>query len=493
MTDIGFSQFQKISQEQILSPQILQALKILQVPSLELGREIADELAKNPLLEEVPGTDSVRDVLPSEPSADADESGNAEDVGSDALPMGADDAEADSDVFSEKENWADTESLPTGTNQPWTQADEERRNYLFDSLVEQESLPQLLESQIALADVDAGTEDLLKAIAQNIDERGFLDVPVSEIAAVRNVSVEQVEDALAVFQSFDPPGVGARDLRETFLIQLRRQGNVDSVAYRIVDTAYELFLGRKFPQIARQLDVSLTSVRTAIAEIAKLKRVPAEDFSNDENREISPDMTFFFDREKKVWDVRMENAYIPKLRISNVYKELLAQGKIPAKDRAYFSEKMRNGRFLINAIEQRQKTIEQIGRCIIDAQPEFLQGGPALLRPMKMSAVAAVVGVHETTVSRAVANKYAETPHGVFELRWFFNTGLATDDGDELANAGVRQVLKEIVDSEPPKKPFSDQRLVAELAERGIKIARRTITKYRAMMNIPPAHLRKKF
>lgn len=497
MPDIGFSQFQKISQEQILSPQILHALKILQVPSLELGREIADELAKNPLLEEVSGNDSVREALPTNSEPEGDEQiGGADDVGSDALPMtpdgdGADSAE--SDVFSEKENWADVEGLPAGTSQNWTQADEERRNFLFDSLVEQESLPQLLESQIALVDDADVSEACLKAIAQNIDERGFLDISLEALAESVGEPLEHVEKALSVFQTFDPPGVGARDLREAFLIQLRRQGKTDSVAYRIVDEAYELFLARKFPQIARMLDVSQVSVRAAISEIAKLKRVPAEDFSSDENREVTPDMTFFFDREKKVWDVRMENAYIPKLRISNVYKELMAQGKIPAKDRAYFAEKMRNGRFLINAIEQRQKTIEQIGRCIIDAQPEFLSGGPAMLRPMKMSAVAAVVGVHETTISRAVSNKYAETPHGVFELRWFFNTGLATDDGEELANAGVRQVLKEIVDAESPKKPLSDQRLVAELAERGIKIARRTITKYRAMLNIPPAHLRKKF
>lgn len=498
MPDAGFSQFQKISQEQILSPQVLHALKILQVPSIELGREISEEMAKNPLLEEVPDASRSREVqpLPSGGNDSRDDEAAGEDVGSDALPMrGGEDSEHDGseDVFAEKEEWADPASVPADASRAWTAQDAERRDFLFDSLVERESLPQLLESQIALSDASGVPAALLKAIAQNIDERGFLDVPVETLAAESGVPAAQMEKALAVFQTFDPPGVGARDLREAFLIQLKRQGREDSLAYRILDKDYKLFLARKFSVIADRFGASDSEIRAAILEISKLKRVPAGDFSADENREITPDVTFFFDKEKNAWDVRLENAYIPRLRISNVYKELIAQGKIPSKDRAYFSEKMRSGRFLINAIEQRQKTIEQIGRCIVEAQQDFLKNGPAQLRPMTMASVAAEIGVHETTVSRAVSGKYAATPHGVFEMRSFFNAGLATDDGEALANAGVREVLRKILDAEPPQKPLSDEKLVAELAARGIRIARRTIAKYRAMMNIPPAHLRKKF
>ncbi len=492
MPDLGFSQYQKISQEQVLSPQVLHALKILQVPAIELAREISDEMAKNPLLEEIPGTQQTGEILPSENDGTrSDEDFSGEDFGSDALNPPA---EKDEGEFSGDEKWDDEiDSGFAETQNSWTRDDEERRAYLFDSLVERESLPQLLESQIALCDEADVSTDLLKAIAQNIDERGFLDVSVNVLAEAQGVPVEDAERALRVFQTFDPPGIGARDLREVFLIQLRRQGRETSLAYRVLDADYELFLARKFPALARRYGVSAEGIRAAISEISKLKRVPAEDFSADENREVSPDMTFYFDREKHVWRVRMENAYVPKLRISGFYKTLIAQGKISGKDRAYFTEKMRAGRFLINAIEQRQKTIEQIGEYIVAAQHEFLERGPAYLRPMTMAAVAEEIGVHETTVSRAVSNKYAETPHGVFELRRFFNAGLETDDGEELANAGVREVLREILDAESPKKPLSDQKLVAELAARGIKIARRTITKYRAIMNIPPAHLRKKF
>ena len=495
MPDLGFSQFQKISQEQVLSPQVLHALKILQVPAIELAREISEELAKNPLLEEIPGTTRESEVLPSdtEGSREREEDDFSDvDVGSDALKMRADDVGGE---MPEDGGWADDGDFgfSGAASSSWSREDEERRAHLFDSLVERESLPQLLESQIALCDSSSVSQDLLKVIAQNIDERGFLDISTDALAQAHGVPAEEVEQALSIFQTFDPPGVGARDLREAFLIQLKRQGRETSLAYRILSSNYELFLARKFPVLARRMGVSADDVRTAITEISKLKRVPADDFSVDENREVSPDMTFYFDREKQTWLVRMENAYVPRLRISGFYKTLIAQGKIPEKDRSYFTEKMRSGRFLINAIEQRQRTMEQIGSYIVAVQKEFLERGPAYLRPMTMAAVATEIGVHETTVSRAVSNKYAETPHGVFELRSFFNAGLETDDGEELANAGVREVLREILDSESPKKPLSDQKLVAELAARGIKIARRTITKYRAIMNIPPAHLRKKF
>lgn len=492
MPDLEFSQFQKISQEQILSPQILHALKILQVPAIELAREISDEMAKNPLLEEIATPHRETETLPTaENNADESDSADA-DVANEA-PENSSEAAPEQDEFEAGEKWVDRdEPASPGNATSWTRDDEERRAHLFDSLVERESLPQLLESQIALHDDSTVSPQLLKAIAQNIDERGFWDGSLDTLAEAQSVSREDAERALAVFQTFDPPGIGARNLREAFLIQLRRQGRTGTLAYRILNEAYELFLARKFTVIARRLGVADGAVRVAIEEISKLKRVPADDFSPDENREIVPDMAFYFDKEKKRWLVRMENAYIPRLRISNFYKMLMAQGKIPEKDRAYFSEKMRSGRFLINAIEQRQRTIAQIGEYIVGVQREFLERGPAFLRPMTMAAIADEIGVHETTVSRAVSGKYADTPHGVFELRYFFNAGFETADGDELANAGVREVLREILDSESPKKPLSDQKLVAELAGKGIRIARRTITKYRAMMNIPPAHLRKK-
>lgn len=492
MSDLGFSQFQKISQEQILSPQVLHALKILQVPAIELEHEIAGELAKNPLLEEVPRGNEAQELLPTPPD-DREQSSENEDMGSEALmTLPGRETESEPDLFPDKEDWLDLAGS-SGGGTVWTQEDSERRNFLFDSLVEKESLPQILESQIALCEAKGVNESLLRAIVQNIDERGFWDSSIEALAQSQGVPIECAEQALRAFQSFDPPGVGARDVREAFLIQLRRKGNDNSLAFRIIDECYDLFLARKFPQISRKFDASAIQVRKAIAEISKLKRVPAEDFSADNNREVTPDLTFLFNRDEKKWEVRMENAYIPKLRISNVYKQLFAQGKIPSKDRAYFTEKMRAGRFLINAIEQRQKTIEQIAKCIVSNQNEFMEGGPAMLRPMTMAFVAAEIGVHETTVSRAVSGKYAETPHGVFELRWFFNTGLETEDGDAIANAGVREVLRKILETESPRKPLSDEKLVAELASQGIKIARRTVAKYRGIMNIPPAHLRKKF
>lgn len=481
MPDLGFFQSQKLSQEQTLSPQIIQALRILQTPSMELGREIADALAKNPLLEEIPDDkEKLHTALPEPPAG----------TPARAEPPAENVPESGEDAFA-KENWRD-DFLPAGT-QAWSRENAEKRDFLFDSLVQETSLPQLLESQIGLADVPAETAKLLNALVAHLDEKGFLDSLPAEIAAEQNVPESRLNAALELFQTFDPPGIGARDLRDLFKIQLRRLGRENTLAYKIITEAYELFINRKFAEIADKFYVPDAELREAIDEIGRLKRVPAKDFIADENREILPDLTFFFDKKRNAWSVRMNADYIPRLRIATVYKTMLAQGKIPAKDRTYVSEKMRDGRFLINAIEQRQNTIEAIGKSIVARQGEFLENGPAALKPLTMTELADEIGVHETTISRAVSEKYAETPWGIFELRRFFNAAIATHGGEAIANAGVREILKEIVDNEPATAPLSDERLVAALRARGIQIARRTIAKYRAMLNIPPAHMRRKF
>ena len=475
MPGLDLFQSQRLSQEQTLSPQIIQALRILQTPSMELEREVADALAKNPLLEEIGvPAERMRVALP-DPANSAPAEPKREDV------SGAENIERD--------DWREP-----ATHSTWSREDAEKRDFLFDSLAARPaSLPQFLESQIALADVSAETRELLGVLVEHLDEKGFLDAPPEEIAAARGISETRMAAAAELFRSFDPPGIGARDLREAFMVQLRRLGKENSLAYGILDSAYPLFIKRKFAEIVDKFGVSDSELRAAIEEISKLKRVPAQDFIDDENRVVSPDLKFYFDEKSRAWAVRMNSDYVPRLRISNVYKEMLAQGKIPAKDRAYISEKMRDGRMIINAIEQRQATIEAIANVLADVQRDFFENGPATMRPLTMTEVATKIGVHETTVSRAVSGKYAETPWGVFELRKFFNAAIATDDGDAMSNAGVREVLREILSSESETAPLSDEKIAAELAARGIRVARRTVAKYRGIMNIPPAHLRKKF
>lgn len=480
MPDLGFSQFQKLSQEQTLSPQIIRALNLLQTPSPELGREISEELAKNPLLElSDDGRSPLAMQLPENPETPR-ESATRE------LP------EDGEDNALRRDDWRERDDFPSYTR-VWTREDDERRAHLFNSLVEKDSLHDVLDEQIGLADADAGTQNILRAIAERLDEKGFLEVPVEALAEEIGVPVRKVEQALDIFQGFEPAGIGARNLRELFKIQLKRNGRERSLAYRIVDEAYEMFLGRKFPAIADRFGVSDSALRDAIEEISRINRVPAKDFVADDNREIFPDLTFFFDEENAVWSVKSNFDYVPKLRISRDYKQMLATGKIPEKERAYFTEKLRDGKSLITALEERCKTIEKIGKVLLEIQEDFLEKGPAALRPLTMAEVASRIEMHETTVSRAVANKYAETPWGIWELRKFFTASIPTNSGVSMSNAGVREVLKEILAEEPPTAPLSDEKIAEVLAERGIQVARRTVAKYRGMLNIPPAHLRRKF
>lgn len=480
MPDLGFSQYQKLSQEQTLSPQIIRALNLLQTPSLELGREISEELAKNPLLELADdGRSPLATQLPENP----------ETARPTAEPLPA---EAGDDSALRRDDWRERDDSNYGTR-IWTREDDERRAHLFNSLVEKDSLHDILDEQIGLADVDAGTQGILRAIAEHLDEKGFLEISVETLAEEIGAPAKKVERALAIFQSFDPAGIGARNLRELFKIQLKRNGREKSLAFRVVDEVYEMFLGRKFSAIADRFGVSDSALREAIEEISRINRVPAKDFVADENREIFPDLRFYFDRETSAWAVKSNFDYVPKLRISREYKQMLATGKIPEKERNYFTEKLRDGKSLINALEERCKTVEKIGKVLLEIQQDFLEKGPTAMRPLTMAEVASRIEMHETTVSRAVANKYAETPWGVWELRKFFNASIQTDSGVSMSNAGVREVLKEILAEEPPTAPLSDEKIVDELAKRGIQVARRTVAKYRGMLNIPPAHLRRKF
>lgn len=481
MPDLGFSQYQKLSQEQTLSPQIIRALNLLQTPSLELEREISEEIAKNPLLELADdGRSPLATQLPENPE-----------IVRPKTPENTPDA-GDGNAL-QRDDWRERDEFPNYGTRTWTSDDEERRAHLFNSLVEKHSLRDVLEEQIGLVDVDAKTRGVLLAIADRLDEKGFLEVSVETLADEIGVPVKKIEKALKIFQSFDPPGVGARNLRELFKIQLKRNGREKSLAYRIVDEVYEMFLGRKFPAIADRFGVSDSALRDAIEEISRINRVPAKDFVADDNREILPDLTFYFDEESDAWAVKSNFDYVPKLRISREYKQMLAAGKIPENERSYFTEKLRDGKSLINALEERCKTIEKIGNVLLEIQQDFLEKGPTALHPMTMADVAERIEMHETTVSRAVANKYAETPWGVWELRKFFTAAIATDSGVAMSNAGVREVLKEILAEEPPTAPLSDEKIVDEMAKRGIQVARRTIAKYRGVLNIPPAHLRRKF
>ena len=296
---------------------------------------------------------------------------------------------------------------------------------------------------------------------------------------------------MKIIHSFDPVGIGAEDLRECLLIQLSRLGKDNSLEYRIVDNYLDDLARKRFPVIARKLNVTPDNVNRSANFIATLDPKPGSRFAADTNTYVTADVTV--EKNQDEYIITLDNDQIPRLRISSAYKEIMAQAASGKEARGYIRDKIRSGKFLIRSIRQRQQTIEKIAREIVTRQKEFFDLGPAHLKPMNMAQVAEVVGVHETTVSRAVSGKYMSTPHGLYEMKYFFTSGYETESGESLSNTSVKQALARIVENENPKKPLSDEKLVTALKDQGISIARRTVAKYRDALNILPSHLRKSY
>jgi RNA polymerase sigma-54 factor len=312
---------------------------------------------------------------------------------------------------------------------------------------------------------------------------------VEEIATLANVSGDKVLEVLRIIQTFEPAGVGARDLRECLMIQMERENEQESLEYEIVRDYMEALGKRRIPEIARGTGATVEEVQESLAAIARLEPRPGRAFLSNLDQFVLPEV--FVKRSAGDFVVTTNNEHIPHLRISNVYKDLMAQGENSAEVKNYIREKIRAGKFLIKSLHQRQSTIGNIAREIVKRQREFMEKGVSHLKPLTMVQVAEVVGVHETTVSRAVSGKYMETPQGVFEMKYFFTAGLQTESGANVSNTSVKDMIADIFKAEDQGKPLSDQEVVKMLKDKGIVIARRTVAKYRMELNILPSNLRK--
>ena len=312
---------------------------------------------------------------------------------------------------------------------------------------------------------------------------------VERLAASVGLPPDQIAEVLKVIQTFDPPGIGARGLRECLLLQFERLGQQNTLEYRIVSEFMDALGKRRIPEIARGTGTSVDEVQEALERIARLEPRPGRAYLPDNDQYILPEV--FVRKSGDDFVVTTDNEHIPHLRISNTYKDLMAHGENSAEVRNYIREKIRAGKFLIKSLHQRQQTILNIANEIVNRQREFLAKGIAFLKPLTMVQVAQVVGVHETTVSRAVSGKYMATPQGIFEMKYFFTAGIQTASGDGMSNTSVKDMIDDIFKAEAPAKPLSDQEVVRMLKEKGIVIARRTVAKYRTELNILPSNLRK--
>jgi len=477
MAGPGIQQSQNLALQQVLSPQLQQSLLILQTPLLELRNLVQQEMETNPVLEE----------LPDEPSSD---------VQGEAEPSVEDNFKDEFEkLASLDEEWRDymAQSANSGADGfRRSREAKDKRQFFFDSIALQETLQQNLLGQLNQSVLDASDRKAAELIIGNIDDNGFLQSTPEEMALNSGIPKEDFERMLALIQNFYPTGVGARDLRECLLIQLKREEKEDSLEYKIVSEYMEDLGRRRFPEIARRMGISVEDVQTAAENIGRLNPRPGQVFAAAPQNYVLPDVTV--EKVNGEYQISLNDEQIPHLCISNLYKDIIASGNTQSGEvKDYIRDKIRSGKFLIRSIHQRQQTISNIAQQIVARQRDFLEHGPSHLKPMTMAEVADVVGVHETTVSRAVSGKYMATPQGTFEMKYFFTPGYQTATGESLSNTSVKEAILDLVKREDGNEPLSDSEIVEILSERGIPIARRTVAKYRTELNILPSHMRRKY
>lgn len=491
-----------MSLQQVLAPQLQQSLALLQAPTLELKALVEQEMQQNPVLEEMaiedmeqkekaerPDSDGTNDapdpIDPTEPPADVNFDPATEKPGNDPV----DDFQAEFERLTQlDQEWRDHFAQ---TNIPSRQSaeDEEKRQFMFDSLVAGTSLQENLMEQVRMSELNDEQRKVAEVIIGNIDDYGYLKTSVEELSFSTNIAPDKIVEVLKVIQTFHPAGVGARDLRECLLLQLQRQGKEKTIEYQIIDNFMDALGKRRLPEISRGLGHTVAEIQEAVVRIGLLEPRPGRAFLPDNDQFILPEV--FVNKSGEEFTVTTNNEQIPHLRISNTYKDLMAQADSSAEVREYIREKIRAGKFLIKSLHQRQQTILNIAKEIVKRQRDFMEKGVAHLKPLTMVQVAEVVGVHETTVSRAVSGKYMQTPQGIFEMKYFFTSGIQTANGEGMSNTSVKDMIADIFKKEDPAKPLSDQEVVKMLGDKGIVIARRTVAKYRSELNILPSNLRK--
>ena len=480
----------KLSQQLVMTPQLQQAIKLLQLSSLELVDAVAEELLENPVLEEAPEEESRE-------AADAREALDREQSGVDAPPDESATPEV-TETSTEKEPSTDEmvsdvdwenymESRPQTAS---FQRDDDDRLRHEDNMSERESLTEHLLWQLGFAELSEGEKEVAGRIIYNLNDNGYLEEDIGAIAERAKVDAELAEKVLERVQSFDPVGVATRSLSECLQVQARRAGITAPLVLKIINEHLDLLQRRDFRGIARIEEVSVEEVAAAADVISSFEPRPGREFTDDDPIYITPDI--YVHKIADEYHVVLNEDGLPKLRISRKYRDVLNNSE--AKEtRDYVREKLRGAVWMIKSIHQRQRTIAKVMQSIVRFQREFFDRGQEHLRPLNLRDVAEDIGMHESTVSRVTTNKYVQTPHGVYELKFFFNSSIRTSDGDSIASESVKEKMRAVIAREDPKRPLSDQRIAELLRAANINIARRTVTKYRESMKILSSTRRRQF
>lgn len=511
----------RVAQKQILTPGLVQMVTVLQLNRLELREMITAEMAQNPVLEEATEAgeeltpEEVQSLLERERLADpadktildtmTDVNGAADldlpepvlavdgaaPVAEAALPAEAETVETrtESDPFDEIDfgSFFD-EYLDPGYKSPSSESVEKPSFETF--LSAPVTLADHLQSQLAIEVMPEAVRQAALSIIGNLDDNGYLIMPVEEIAQSEGFTVQEVEEALKIVQSLDPAGVGARDMRECLLIQIEGRNGKGGVAWQIVSNHLKLLETRQYRELAKQLGRPIEHVQIALNMIRHLDARPGLRFSGPGARTVEPDVYIFKDGEDYI--IQLNDEDIPQLRLNAQYRRMLDREQEPSKEvRNYVKEKYASALQLMKNIEQRKQTILKVCQAIVRRQRDFLEFGIDQLKPMMIKEVAEEIGVHPSTVSRAVAGKYAHTPQGVFELRYFFSEAVQGPSGSATPLLILKRRVKKMIEEEDPRQPLTDEQITARLQAEGIQVTRRTVAKYREDMKIPSTHQRR--
>jgi len=484
----GMSQSTQLRQELKINPRLYQAMDLLYMPLLDLQQHLKQELLNNPFLDLV----------------EAEEEDEEEQTEAEASPETPEEKERGEEI-----DWE--EILLDGFDTAGGRREEhEEREYYEPVTVATRDLSDHLRDQVNLLELSPREELLADEFLGNINDDGYLATPVPEIVESVNelitqaaesedrdfadlplYTIEEGEAMLKTVQDLDPPGVGARDLRECLMLQLEEAGLSQSVPYRLVRDCFEELIAHRWSEISKRFGISAADVQKAADEIAKLDPKPGLRFRSGDENYIIPDL--IVDKIDGQYHVFLNDANLPRLRLSKAYQEIARdKKKFEGENKEFISNKLNSANWMIQAIEQRRQTMLKVMNYIVDRQRDFFEKGVQYLKPLTLREVAEVINMHESTVSRVTNEKFVQTPRGVLPLKFFFSSGLATSEGDDVSARGIKAQLQKLVQEEDPRHPLTDQAIVNILRESGVQIARRTVAKYRDQLGVLSARMRKR-
>ena len=492
----GLSQSTSLRQELKINPRLYQAMDLLYMPLLDLQQHLKQELLVNPFLEMVEPEDDEEEA---EQENQADGTDTTTDIAESSTPEAEQKKDGEID-------WE--EILLDGFDTPGHREEHEEKEYYEPVSVERRGLDDHLRDQVSLLDLNPRQLLLAEEFIGNIDENGWLACSLEELLAGINdvvlraaeelgrdavplYTMDEAEAMLATIQALDPPGIGARDLRECLLIQMRESGRLETLEGRLVSDAFDELISHRWSEISKRFGVSVIEVQQAADEVAKLDPKPGLRHSDASDNYIVADLVI--DKIDGKYHVFINDANLPRLRLSKVYQEIAKdRRKFDGENKEFISSKLNSANWMIQAIEQRRQTMLKVTNYIVDRQRDFFEKGIQHLRPLTLREVAEHIGMHESTVSRVTNEKFVQTPRGVLPLKFFFSSGLSTTGGEDVSARGIKDQIQKLVEGEDPKNPLTDQAIVAILSDQGVNIARRTVAKYRDQLGVLSARMRKR-